>query len=62
LVSPVEVTAWGAQLAVTDPTDVRLAQFTRTYAGGGQGGELGADCAHGSTVAQAQAALAKATG
>jgi hypothetical protein len=60
--SPVEVTAWGAQLAVTDPTDVRLAQFTRTYAGGGQGGELGADCAHGSTVAQAQAALAKATG
>lgn len=60
--SPVEVTAWGAQLAVTDPADVRLAQFTRTYAGGGQGGELGADCAHGSDVAQAQAALAKATG
>jgi hypothetical protein len=60
--SPVEVTAWGAQLAVTDPADPRLARFTRAYAGGGQGGELGSDCAHGSTVAQAQAALAKATG
>jgi hypothetical protein len=60
--SPVEITAWGAQLAVTDPTDVRLAQFTRTYAGGGQGGELGADCAHGSTIEQAQTAMARATG
>jgi hypothetical protein len=60
--SPVEVTAWGAQLAVTDPADVRLAQFTRTYAGGGQGGELGADCAHGSDIQQAQSAVARATG
>lgn len=60
--SPVEVTAWGAQLAVTDPTDPRLARFTRTYAGGGQGGELGADCAHGSDIQQAQTALARATG
>jgi hypothetical protein len=59
--SPVEVTAWGAQLGVTDPTDPRLAQFTRAFAGGGQGGELGADCAHGSDLQQAQAALARST-
>ena len=59
--SPVMVTAWGAQLAVTDPQDPRLAEFVRTFAGGVQGGEPGADCAHGSTVAQAKAAMAKAT-
>jgi hypothetical protein len=59
--SPVEITTWGAQLAMTDPTDPRLAQFTRSYAGGGQGGELGADCAHGATLEQARAAMARAT-
>ncbi|HUR15051.1 MAG TPA: DUF3105 domain-containing protein [Mycobacteriales bacterium] len=58
--SPVMVTAWGAQLGVTSATDDRLADFVRTYAGGGQGGELGGDCAHGSTVEQAEAALARA--
>jgi hypothetical protein len=59
--SPVIVTAWGAQLAVADPHDPRLAEFVRQFAGGVQGGEPGADCAHGSTIAQAQAAMAKAT-
>jgi hypothetical protein len=59
--SPVTITAWGAQLAVTDPHDPRLVEFVRQYAGGAQGGEPGADCAHGSTVVQAQAAMAKAS-
>jgi len=58
--SPITVTAWGAQLGVTSASDVRLAQFVRRYAGGAQGGELGADCAHGSTLEQARAALARA--
>lgn len=58
--SPVAATAWGLQLAVTDPTDTRLADFTRSYAGGGQGGELGADCARGATLPQARALLAAA--
>jgi hypothetical protein len=59
--SPVVITTWGVQLRVTSATDTRLADFTRKYAGGGEGGELGADCAHGSTVQQAQAAIAKAS-
>lgn len=55
--SVITATAWGAQLGVESATDPRLAEFVRTYAGGGQGGEPGADCAHGSTIAQARAAL-----
>ena len=60
LTSPVVATTWGLQLRVDSASDPRLAEFTRTYAGGGQGEELGADCAHGSTIAQAKAALAAA--
>jgi hypothetical protein len=59
--SPIMVTAWGAQLGVTAVNDPRLAEFVRTYAGGGQGGEH-ADCAHGSTVAQARDALTRSGG
>ncbi len=51
---------WGAQLAVTSATDPRLQRFVELYAGGGQGNEKGADCAHGSTPAQAEKALAAA--
>ncbi len=67
LVSPVPgqpsafmATAWGLQLAVTSATDPRLRLFTSTYAGGGQGGEKGADCENGSTLEQARQALAAA--
>ena len=58
--SPVTITAWGAQLEVTDPQDPRLVEFVRQYAGGAQGGEPNADCAHGTTVAEAKAAQARA--
>jgi hypothetical protein len=51
---------WGAQLSVDSPDDPGLATFVKTYAGGGQGGEKGADCAHGFTPDQARAAFAKA--
>ncbi len=51
---------WGAQLAVDRPDDPRLAEFTRRYAGGGQGGEKGADCKSGALPVDAEAALAKA--
>ena len=60
--SPYMATAWGLQLGVDDATDPRLRTFTTTYAAGGQGGEKGADCAHGSTPDVARAALARATG
>jgi hypothetical protein len=48
---------WGAQLSVGTGTDPRLAAFVRAYAGGGQGGEKGADCAKGTLPGPAQAAL-----
>jgi hypothetical protein len=51
---------WGAQLSVDTPDDPRLKAFVTTYAGGGQGGEKGADCAHGLTPTEAQAAFDKA--
>jgi hypothetical protein len=51
---------WGAQLSVDRPDDARLERFVQTYAGGGQGGEKGADCAGGTTPEQARAALAAA--
>ena len=59
--APFMATAWGLQLSVEDAADPRLREFTSTYAGGGQGGEKGADCAHGSTLKQAQTALARTT-
>ena len=57
--SAVTVTAWGLQLSVPDAADPRLADFVRAYAGGGQGGEQGADCANGTALDEAKAALAK---
>jgi len=53
---------WGAQLSVDKADDPRLAQFVQAYAGGGQGGEKGADCANGMTPAQARAEIAKVRG
>jgi hypothetical protein len=53
---------WGAQLSVDTATDPRLAQFVKAYAGGGQGGEKGADCANGLTPDQARAEIAKVRG
>jgi hypothetical protein len=55
--SPITATAWGLQLQVATATDPRLVEFIRNYAGGAQGGEPGADCAHGSTLDQATAAV-----
>jgi hypothetical protein len=51
---------WGAQLSVDTADDPRLKEFVDTYAGGGQGGEKGADCAHGLTPEQAKAEFDKA--
>lgn len=49
--SPVEVTAWGAQLKLTLPTDPRLLQFIQAYAGNGP--EKGLTCASsGATLEQ----------
>ena len=45
--SPIVASAWGAQLAVSDPSDSRLLAFIHYYAGGGQGGELGGPCTGG---------------
>ena len=47
LPSPVVATAWGAQIALTGPTDPGLEAFTAKYIGGGQGGEKGAECTGG---------------
>jgi hypothetical protein len=60
--APFMATAWGLQLTADSPADPRLRLFTQTYAGGGQGGEKGADCANGATLEQARAALAAAGG
>ncbi len=51
---------WGAQLSAEQPDDPRLKAFVTAYAGGGQGGEPGADCSHGTLPAAAKAALDKA--
>lgn len=51
---------WGAQLTVDSAADPRLEQFVKTYAGGNQGSEKGADCLHGTLPADADKALAKA--
>jgi len=69
LVSPVDgqpqpfmATAWGLQLGATSSTDPALRAFTTRYVAGGQGGEKGADCAHGSTPVEAQTALDRLAG
>jgi hypothetical protein len=53
---------WGAQLSVDTADDPRLTAFVDTYQGGGQGGEKGADCIHGTLPDAAAAALRKANG
>lgn len=51
---------WGAQLAVERASDPRLRAFVTTFAGGDQGREQGADCAHGTEPGPARAALDRA--
>lgn len=53
-------TTWDAQLVVEDASDPRLAEFVDAFAGGPQGREPGADCAGGSSLEQAQQAVAAA--
>jgi Protein of unknown function (DUF3105) len=53
---PFMASTWGAQLGVASSDDPRLAEVVRRYAGGGQGGEQGADCAGGTLPAAAEAA------
>lgn len=50
ITSPVVATAWGLQLAVDDPSDVRLAQFVAKYQQGPQTPEPGAACTGGNGV------------
>lgn len=50
--SPIVLTAWGAQLKVSTPTDPRILEFVRAYAGSGP--ESGVTCASsGATLEQA---------
>jgi hypothetical protein len=50
--SPIVLSAWGAQLKVTDAADPRIAAFVRAYAGNGP--EKGVTCASsGATLEQA---------
>ena len=58
--SPFMASTWGAQLGVDKGDDPRLKEFVDAYAGGGQGGEKGADCAKGLTPAEAKAEFDKA--
>lgn len=55
--SQVMASTWGAQLGVDRADDPRLREFVQTYAGGGQGGEKGADCANGTLPAAARKAI-----
>ena len=57
--SPFMASTWGAQLGVDKGDDPRLKEFVDTYAGGGQGGEKGADCV-GLTLDEAKAEFDKA--
>ncbi len=57
---PFMASTWGAQLSVDTADDPRLKKFVDVYAGGGQGGEKGADCIHGLTPDEARAAFDKA--
>jgi hypothetical protein len=47
LTSPIVASAWGAQLAVTDPADSRLAAFIAAYRGAATAPEPGAPCTGG---------------
>lgn len=58
--APYMASTWGAQLSADQADSAGLAAFVRTYAGGGQGGEKGADCVNGSLPGPAEAALDKA--
>lgn len=58
--APYMASTWGAQLSAETSTDPGLSAFVRTYAGGGQGGEKGADCVGGTLPGPAAAALEKA--
>jgi hypothetical protein len=50
--SPIVLSAWGAQLKVTTPSDPRVVEFIRAY--GGNGPESKVTCASsGATLAQA---------
>jgi hypothetical protein len=42
--APVVLTAWGRQLAVDDPADLRVSDFLRTFTNGPQTPERGAAC------------------
>jgi hypothetical protein len=47
MASPIEASAWGAQLGLASAEDPRLASFIHHFAGGGQGGEPGGPCTGG---------------
>lgn len=47
ITSPVVASAWGLQLAVDDPTDLRIAQFVAKYQQGPQTPEPGGACTGG---------------
>lgn len=53
----VSVQTWGLQLQVSDAADPRIEQFVRAYVAGSQGGEPGADCKGGVSLAQAASLL-----
>lgn len=53
----VSVQAWGLQLRTETTTDKRIEAFLRAYVGGSQGGEPGADCKGGVSLAQAASLL-----
>lgn len=53
----VSVQAWGLQLRAETTTDKRVEAFVRAYVGGAQGGEPGADCKGGVSLAQAASLL-----
>jgi hypothetical protein len=47
LPTPIVISAWGAQLDVSQASDARLGEFISHFAGGGQGGEQGGECTGG---------------
>jgi hypothetical protein len=54
---PVYATAWGHQYFINTSRDEGLRRFILKYAGGGQGGEKGHDCAHGVSPQDAKTLL-----
>lgn len=62
LPSKVVASTWGHQLTADSADDPRLAEFVKAYAGGGQGGEPGADCANGATLDQLRSGSASPMG